>query len=67
MLIVVVNRVRSGRDLLSKSDIRAGIQISIETRKVATADFKPNYVPFAKHIACGPQIKLEFVDLPRVH
>ena len=54
MLIVVVNRVRSGRDLLSKSDIRAGIQISIETRKVATADFKPNYVPFAKHIACGP-------------
>jgi hypothetical protein len=67
MLIIVVHRVRSGYELLSKGGIGTGIQISIETREIAAADFKPQYVPFAKNIARSPQVELEFVYLPRVH
>lgn len=67
MLIVVVDRVARGYELFSKGGIRTGIQISIETREVAATDFKPQYVSFAKHIAGGPQVELELVDLPRVH
>ena len=67
MLIIVVNRVRSRDKLLSEGGIRAGIKISVEAREVAAADFKAQDVSFAKHIARGPQVELEFVYLPRVH
>jgi len=45
----------------------AGIEISIEPRKVTAADFKAQPVALAGNVACGPQIKGELVGLTGVH
>ena len=67
VLIIVINRVRRRHVTVSERRISAGVQISIEARKVTAADFKPQYVSFAKDVAGGPQIEFEFIYLSRVH
>ena len=46
-----------------RAGVFAGIQVAVEAREVAAADFKPNPVAFQKHVARGPQIDFVLVDL----
>src|SRR5256885_7124648 len=67
MLCVVIDSVRSCNRFSRRDLVVAGIEISVETRKIAAADFEPEPVAFAKYVAGRPQIHDELVDLARVH
>ena len=46
--------------------VLARVQVAIEPREVAARDLQPQHVPLLEHVARGPHVDRELVDLARV-
>lgn len=67
MLRVVEDRIVCRRHRAGEFDFFSRIKIAIETRKIAAGDFQAQRVAFKKHVAGGPEIDGDLVDLPGIH
>src|SRR5215470_15954975 len=67
MLRVMVNGVGGSNRFPTRSILFAGVEISIEPREIAAADFKPHPVTLPENVACGPEIDRELIGLAGVH
>src|SRR6266550_2768972 len=67
MPVIVINRIRGWHRFPVEANSLAGIQVSIETREVAAADFQPQTVSLKKDIRRGPQVNAELVYLAWIH
>ena len=71
MFRIVINHIRSGPEWLLRVYVLAGLQIAIapgvqvtvETRKVAAGNFQAQRVSFFEDIAGRPDVNVEFVYL----
>src|SRR5262249_41353128 len=67
MFGIMQHRIRCGdhcaADVASDVFHFPGVRVAIEAWKIAAGNFQPDYVPFLEHVAGGPQVDLELVDL----
>ena len=50
-----------------EANIFTRIEIAVEAREIAARDFKAQRVSAEKHVARGPEIQGDLIDLPRIH
>jgi hypothetical protein len=67
MLRVVENRVRRRHEPLPGAVVFARIQVAIEPWEIAARHLEPQRVTLLEHVARGPDVDRELVDLARCH
>ncbi len=67
MLGVVKNGIGGRHKVLGEGRIFPCVQISVEPGEIAAGNLQPQRVALQKHVARGPQVNGELVDLPRIH
>src|SRR5262249_7278929 len=67
MLRIMKNGVLRGHEPVCVLDLFPGVQIAIESRKVAARDFQAQRMPAPKHIAGRPEVDRNLVGFARIH
>ena len=63
MLLVVKDGVGGFHHRCIRARVLAGVEVAVEPREVAAADFYADLVPFEEDIAGGPEIDLVLINL----
>src|SRR5579884_610222 len=67
MLRIVKNRVRGGNELTPRLDFFAGVEISIESGKIAAGNLQAKRMPAKEHVARGPEIERDLIHLSWIY